>query len=115
MLVKDRKRVRRGFLLSGFLVWSVAIVTMKFSTLFLDVSPSVSRFLRISVFHSSVSSVESVGGATRFIGRKVVWPVRKHEAQGKIVSLHGKNGFVRVRFRKGVPGQTLGSLVEVID
>ena len=58
--------------------------------------------------------VGSVGGAARLIGRKVAWPIRKHEVRGKIVSLHGKNGLVRARFRKGVPGQALGSLVEII-
>jgi large subunit ribosomal protein L35Ae len=58
--------------------------------------------------------IESVGGAARLIGRKVAWPVGKHEARGKIVALHGKNGLVRARFRKGVPGQALGSPVEII-
>jgi len=47
------------------------------------------------------------------MGRKVVWPVGKHEARGKIVALRGKNGLVRARFRKGVPGQALGTLVEI--
>jgi len=28
--------------------------------------------------------------------------------------LHGKNGLVRARFKKGMPGQALGSLVEII-
>jgi len=58
--------------------------------------------------------IESVSGAARLIGRKVAWPVGKHEARGKIVALHGKNGLVRARFRKGVPGQALGSLIEII-
>ena len=58
--------------------------------------------------------IESVGGAARLLGRKVAWPVGKHEVRGKIVVLHGKNGFVRARFRKGVPGQAQGSLVEII-
>jgi large subunit ribosomal protein L35Ae len=60
------------------------------------------------------SGIESVGGAGRLIGRKVAWPIGKHEARGKIVAFHGKNGLVRARFRKGVPGQALGSLVEII-
>jgi len=59
-------------------------------------------------------SIESVGGAARLIGRKVAWPVGKHEVRGKIVALHGKNGLVRARFRKGVLGQALGSLVGII-
>jgi len=58
--------------------------------------------------------IESVGGAGRLLGRKVGWPVGKHEARGKIVALHGKKGRVRARFRKGVPGQALGSRVEII-
>lgn len=33
---------------------------------------------------------------------------------GKIVSLHGKKGVVRVKFKKGVPGQALGTTVELV-
>jgi len=58
--------------------------------------------------------IASVSRAARLIGRKVAWPVGKHKAQGKIVALHGNNGLVRARFRKGVPGQALGSPVEII-
>ena len=29
------------------------------------------------------------------------------------MTLHGKNGLVMTRFRKGVPGQAFGSLVEI--
>jgi len=59
-------------------------------------------------------SIESTSKAAQLIGRRVAWPVGKHKAVGKIVALHGKNGFVRARFRKGVPGQALGSPVEII-
>ena len=62
----------------------------------------------------SFSDIESVSGAARLIGRKVAWPVGKHEVRGKILALHGKNGLVRARFKKGVSGQALGSLVEII-
>jgi len=58
--------------------------------------------------------VESVSEAAQLIGRKVAWPVGKHETRGRIVALHGKNGLVRARFKKGVPGQALGTLVEII-
>lgn len=58
--------------------------------------------------------IKSVGRAARLIGRKVAWPVGKHKARGKIVALHGKNGLVRARFRKGIPGQALASPVEII-
>ena len=59
-------------------------------------------------------ALNQLAGAARLLGRKVGWPVGKHEARGKIVALHGKNGLVRARFRKGMPGQALGSLVEII-
>lgn len=59
--------------------------------------------------------VKSPSEAGRLIGRKVAWPVGKDKIVGKIVGLHGKKGLVRVRFRKGVPGQAVGTLVEVVD
>ena len=58
--------------------------------------------------------IESVGRAAHLIGRKVAWPIGKHVSRGKIVAVHGKNGLVRARFRKGIPGQALGSLIEII-
>lgn len=53
--------------------------------------------------------------ASRLIGRKVVWKTGKNnKILGKIVALHGKKGMVRARFRKGLPGQALGTTVELI-
>jgi large subunit ribosomal protein L35Ae len=60
------------------------------------------------------SDIKSVGEAGRLIGRKVAWSIGKHVVRGKIVALHGTNGRVRARFRKGGPGQALGSLVKII-
>ena len=48
------------------------------------------------------------------LGRKVAWPVEEHKNKGKIVALHGKNGLVRSRFRKGMLGKALLTAVEVI-
>jgi len=59
-------------------------------------------------------SIESGSEAAHLIGRKVAWPIGEHKARGKIVAFHGKNGLVRARFRKGVPGRALGSPVEII-
>ena len=33
---------------------------------------------------------------------------------GKIIDVHGKNGTVRAKFKKGIPGQALGTTVELI-
>jgi large subunit ribosomal protein L35Ae len=60
------------------------------------------------------SDVKTVSEAGQLIGRKVAWPLGERKCVGKIVSLHGKNGLVKARFRKGVPGQALGSPVEII-
>jgi len=62
----------------------------------------------------SFPGIESVNEAAHLIGRKVAWPVGEHKVRGKIVALHGKNGLVRARFRKGIPGQALGSPMEII-
>ena len=59
-------------------------------------------------------SVKSSSEAARLVGRKVAWPVGERKIRGKIVALHGEKGLVRVRFRKGVPGQALGTRVEII-
>ena len=59
-------------------------------------------------------NVKSSSEAARLIGRKVAWPVGERRIRGKIVALHGKRGLVRVRFRRSVPGQALGTPVEII-
>jgi large subunit ribosomal protein L35Ae len=56
----------------------------------------------------------SVSEAGQLIGRKVIWKKGKNKFIGKIVGLHGKKGLVRVKFRKGVPGQALGTTVELV-
>ena len=52
--------------------------------------------------------------AGTFIGVKIAWPVGERKCIGKIISLHGKRGLVKARFRKGLPGNALGSFVEII-
>lgn len=58
--------------------------------------------------------VNSAGEAGRLVGRKVAWGSSKRRKVGKIVGLHGKNGHVRARFRKGLPGEALGKPVEIV-
>ena len=58
--------------------------------------------------------VKSVSEAGQLIGRKISWPNGERKHIGKIVSLHAKKGLVKARFRKGLPGNALGSLVEII-
>ena len=58
--------------------------------------------------------VKSVSEAGQLIGRKVAWPLGERNCIGKVVAMHGKKGLVRARFRKGLPGNAQGSLVEII-
>ena len=57
---------------------------------------------------------ESVSEAAQLIGRKVAWPKGERKCIGKIVALHAKKGLVKARFRKGLPGNALGSRVKII-
>ncbi len=52
----------------------------------------------------------------KLIGRKVVWknPQTNKKFVGKIVRQHGKGGRVIAVFRKSLPGQALGTEVEII-
>jgi large subunit ribosomal protein L35Ae len=60
-------------------------------------------------------NVKSRFEASKLIGRKIVWSDGKSSTiAGVILSPHGKKGIVRARFRKGLPGQALGSLVRII-
>jgi large subunit ribosomal protein L35Ae len=49
------------------------------------------------------------------IGKKVVWKNQTCMLVGQIVGLHGRNGMLRAKFKKGVPGQALGSTVELLS
>lgn len=59
-----------------------------------------------------LTDVSAIAG--KLIGQKVVWKNKKAMHVGKIVGFHGGNGVVIVRFRKGVPGQALGTAVELV-
>lgn len=59
------------------------------------------------------SNVVTAAEAGQLIGQKVIWKGEKSQFIGKIVGFHGKNGTVRVKFRKGVPGQAIGTTVEL--
>lgn len=58
---------------------------------------------------SAISATE----ASQFIGHKVTWPLGERKCIGKIIALHGRRGLARARFERGLPGQALGSLVEI--
>jgi large subunit ribosomal protein L35Ae len=60
------------------------------------------------------AGVDSAAQAGPLIGQKVVWNGENKKLVGKILGFHGKNGAVRAKFKKGVPGQALGTTVELV-
>jgi ribosomal protein L35AE/L33A len=58
-------------------------------------------------------TVTSASLACKLIGQTVAWKNGNSKFLGKIRGAHGKNGIVRVRFPHGVPGQAIGSIVEL--
>lgn len=52
--------------------------------------------------------------ASGLVGKEVVWKSPKgKEISGKVANAHGNKGAVRVIFDKGMPGQSLGTKVEI--
>jgi len=48
------------------------------------------------------------------VGKEVIWKTAsKKEIKGKITAAHGNKGGVRAKFEKGLPGQSLGTKVEI--
>ena len=58
-------------------------------------------------------TVNSEALACKLIGQKVAWKNGTSKIFGKVRGAHGKNGMVRVRFSRGVPGQAIGTRVEL--
>ena len=54
--------------------------------------------------------------AGNFLNKKVIWrhPKTGTTIHGKIIKIHGRRGRLIARFRKGLPGQALGTEVEII-
>ncbi|MCS4541047.1 MAG: 50S ribosomal protein L35ae [Euryarchaeota archaeon] len=61
--------------------------------------------------------VSSKNEAAKLIGKKVQWKQPKSNKAfiGKIIDVHGNNGAVRVRFNKGLPGQAIGSSIQIFE
>ena len=63
-----------------------------------------------------IEGVDSNKEASRLIGRVVEWinPKSGKTIRGKIVRTHGNKGVVRTRFKKGLPGQALGTKIKIV-
>ena len=58
---------------------------------------------------------DSSGLAGKLIGQKVKWKNETASLLGRVTGLHGRNGMVKVTFKHGVPGQAIGTIVEIIS
>lgn len=53
--------------------------------------------------------------ASKLLGKAVEWTTPSgKKITGKVVKVHGRNGSILVRFEKGLPGQALGTDVEIL-
>ena len=65
-------------------------------------------------FLIEVEGVNDRKSAEKYVGKTVEWgsPAGKI-IKGKIASAHGNKGVVRAIFEKGLPGQSIGTKVEI--
>ncbi len=73
------------------------------------------KFTHLIIKPEGVSAKDK---AEALVGKDVTWKnpkgKNKIEIKGKIASVHGNKGCVRVIFEKGLPGQALGTKVQIL-
>lgn len=65
-----------------------------------------------------VEGVDSKEKAKGLVGKKVVWTApgkQKKQLSGRVSAVHGSKGAVRAIFDKGMPGQSLGTNVVIVE
>ncbi|RLF14927.1 MAG: 50S ribosomal protein L35ae [Thermoprotei archaeon] len=61
-----------------------------------------------------IPQVNSYKEAAKFLNRKVIWKGKNKVIYGKIRRLHGRKGVLLAYFRKPLPGQALGTEVQIL-
>lgn len=62
----------------------------------------------------TIDGVKDKNEAVKYVGRKVIWRTASgKEMIGKVTNTHGNNGALLARFEKALPGQVLGSTVNI--
>jgi len=67
-------------------------------------------------FLLEIPTIDTREKATEFVGKAASWKSPGKQEKiiiGKISSAHGGNGVVRAIFEKGLPGQAIGTDVEI--
>ncbi len=61
-----------------------------------------------------VEGIDNKDKANELVGKQVSWKtIAGKEIKGKIAATHGNSGCVRAIFETGMPGQSLGTQVEI--
>ena len=61
-----------------------------------------------------LEGVSTIAEAAKFIGRTVILHINEEtKSQGRVVALHGRNGVLRVRFRRSLAAEALAKEVMV--
>ena len=61
-----------------------------------------------------VNGITGKDKASPMIGKKVIWKTSAGKAiNGKVASVHGNSGALRVIFETGMPGQSIGTKVMI--
>lgn len=67
---------------------------------------------RMILMPEGVTSKEQ---AEKLLGKNVIWTTPSgNKINGVVNKVHGKNGSVLAKFEKGLPGQALGTEVEIV-
>jgi len=53
--------------------------------------------------------------SSKLIGWRVGWPLDEPRLYGVISRTHGRTGTLRVKFKRGLPGQALGTKVRIVS
>jgi large subunit ribosomal protein L35Ae len=61
-----------------------------------------------------IKDVHSSSEVGRLVGRRVVVKFEGNSFVGRILGVHGRNGVVKVKFKRGLPGNAIGATAELI-
>ena len=67
-------------------------------------------------FLIEVEGTKTREDASKFVGKEVTWTStgkNTKQINGKVSSAHGRNGVIRAIFERGLPGQAIGTDVEI--
>ncbi|MFH0713147.1 MAG: 50S ribosomal protein L35ae [Candidatus Micrarchaeota archaeon] len=61
-----------------------------------------------------IEDCDSLAKAEKLVGKQVTWKTPSGKSiLGKVAGTHGNGGKVRVKMEKGLPGQAVGTKIEI--